>query len=101
MQFGDDAFSLPDEMGLRLPLSGTTALFRTALQTFGRRLCPRSEKSSNGVEQQLPDHLPAIGNARNIGAAMPASAACEFIMDALKTRAPFWKKEETPAGEAG
>jgi len=28
-----------------------------------------------------------------------AFAACEFIMDVLKTRAPFWKKEETPAGE--
>lgn len=26
-------------------------------------------------------------------------AACEFIMDYLKTRAPFWKKESTPAGE--
>lgn len=26
-------------------------------------------------------------------------AACEFIMDYLKTRAPFWKKEETAAGE--
>lgn len=25
----------------------------------------------------------------------PAFAACEFIMDFLKTRAPFWKKEET------
>lgn len=25
-------------------------------------------------------------------------AACEFIMDYLKTRAPFWKLEETPAG---
>jgi molybdopterin synthase catalytic subunit len=25
-------------------------------------------------------------------------AACEFIMDYLKTRAPFWKKEETPGG---
>ncbi len=28
-----------------------------------------------------------------------AFAACEFLMDALKTRAPFWKKEETSAGE--
>ena len=28
-----------------------------------------------------------------------AFAACEFIMDYLKTRAPFWKKEETSAGE--
>ena len=28
-----------------------------------------------------------------------AFAACEFIMDFLKTRAPFWKKEATPSGE--
>jgi molybdopterin synthase catalytic subunit len=28
-----------------------------------------------------------------------AFAACEFIMDYLKTRAPFWKKEDTAAGE--
>ena len=27
-----------------------------------------------------------------------AFSACEFIMDYLKTRAPFWKKEETPQG---
>jgi molybdopterin synthase catalytic subunit len=26
-------------------------------------------------------------------------AACQFIMDYLKTRAPFWKKEQTPEGE--
>ena len=25
--------------------------------------------------------------------------ACRFVMDYLKTRAPFWKKERTPAGE--
>jgi molybdopterin synthase catalytic subunit len=27
-----------------------------------------------------------------------AFAACEFIMDFLKTRAPFWKREATPDG---
>jgi len=27
-----------------------------------------------------------------------AFAACEFIMDFLKTRAPFWKLEDTPEG---
>jgi molybdopterin synthase catalytic subunit len=27
-----------------------------------------------------------------------AFTACEFIMDYLKTRAPFWKKEQTDAG---
>src|SRR5512135_438523 len=29
----------------------------------------------------------------------PAFAACEFIVDYLKTRAPFWKKESTPLGD--
>jgi molybdopterin synthase catalytic subunit len=28
-----------------------------------------------------------------------AFAACQFIMDYLKTRAPFWKKEETAHGD--
>src|SRR5450830_994406 len=27
-----------------------------------------------------------------------AFAACEYIMDYLKTQAPFWKKEQTPDG---
>jgi molybdopterin synthase catalytic subunit len=27
-----------------------------------------------------------------------AFAACEFVMDYLKTQAPFWKKETTPSG---
>jgi molybdopterin synthase catalytic subunit len=28
-----------------------------------------------------------------------AFAACEYIMDCLKTEAPFWKKEQTGSGE--
>jgi molybdopterin synthase catalytic subunit len=28
-----------------------------------------------------------------------AFRACEFLIDYLKTRAPFWKRETTPAGE--
>ena len=27
-------------------------------------------------------------------------SACEFVMDYLKTRAPFWKKESGPEGQA-
>lgn len=27
-----------------------------------------------------------------------AFAACEFVMDYLKTQAPFWKKEQAPGG---
>jgi molybdopterin synthase catalytic subunit len=35
-----------------------------------------------------------------VGAAHRGSAfqACEFLMDYLKTQAPFWKKEQTPDG---
>lgn len=29
----------------------------------------------------------------------PAFESCAFIMDFLKTKAPFWKKESTPDGE--
>ena len=29
-----------------------------------------------------------------------AFQACEFLMDYLKTSAPFWKKEQTRAGRA-
>jgi molybdopterin synthase catalytic subunit len=28
-----------------------------------------------------------------------ALAACHFLIDWLKTDAPFWKSEETPSGE--
>lgn len=28
-----------------------------------------------------------------------AFRACEFMIDALKTQAPFWKREQTPGGE--
>jgi molybdopterin synthase catalytic subunit len=28
-----------------------------------------------------------------------AFSACEFVMDYLKTEAPFWKKESTSSGE--
>jgi len=38
--------------------------------------------------------LVAVGSAHR----GEAFDACEFIMDYLKTRAPFWKKEQTPDG---
>ncbi len=38
--------------------------------------------------------LVAVGSAHR----HEAFAACEFIMDYLKTQAPFWKKEQTPQG---
>lgn len=46
---------------------------------------------------QPPDQivLVAVGSAHR-GSAF---AACEFLMDHLKTQAPFWKKETTPQGK--
>jgi molybdopterin synthase catalytic subunit len=42
------------------------------------------------------DHIVLVGVASAHRG--EAFAACEFIMDFLKTRAPFWKKEDTPQG---
>ena len=59
-------------------------------------------------------HLMAVSVVHRVGALLPgeqivyvgvaaahrgeAFAACEFVMDYLKTRAPFWKKEQTAQG---
>ncbi|WEM43276.1 molybdopterin synthase catalytic subunit MoaE [Photobacterium sp. DA100] len=43
---------------------------------------------------ELGDQIVFVGvTSAHRGAAFEA---CEFIMDYLKTRAPFWKKEQTP-----
>ncbi len=48
-------------------------------------------------ELQCGDQIVFVGVAsRHRGAAF---SACEFIMDFLKMRAPFWKKEKTESGE--
>src|SRR3954470_14691854 len=43
------------------------------------------------------DRIVLVGVAS--GHRADAFAACEFLMDYLKTRAPFWKRESTAAGE--
>ena len=35
----------------------------------------------------------------DIGVELDRLAACHFLIDWLKTDAPFWKSEETPKGE--
>lgn len=48
-------------------------------------------------ELHSTDQIVFVGVAsRHRGAAF---SACEFIMDFLKTQAPFWKKEKTAVGE--
>ncbi|HEX5125130.1 MAG TPA: molybdopterin synthase catalytic subunit MoaE [Rhodocyclaceae bacterium] len=49
------------------------------------------------VGRLLPgEHIVFVGVASSHR--REAFEACEFIMDFLKTRAPFWKKEETSQG---
>jgi molybdopterin synthase catalytic subunit len=75
-----------------------------------------TEKALDAVEQEARDRWTLTGSLviHRVGPLLPndrivfvaaASAhrreafrACEFMIDTLKTRAPFWKKETTPAG---
>ena len=70
--------ALVDEAQARWPVLDATVIHRVG------RLVPGD-----------PIVLVVVASAHR-GAAFDA---CEYLMDALKTRAPFWKKEETPAGE--
>ncbi len=57
----------------------------------------RSVRVIHRVGRLLPgDNIVFVGVAASHRG--EAFAACEFIMDYLKTRAPFWKKEETQQG---
>lgn len=49
-----------------------------------------------GMLEPLDQIVLVVVTSRHRG---DAFAACEFVMDYLKTEAPFWKKESTPAGE--
>ena len=76
-----------------------------------------TEKALEGIVAQALSRWPAVTGIRVIhrvgrlavgeqivfvgvasGHRGEAFAACEFVMDYLKTRAPFWKKEERPSG---
>lgn len=75
-----------------------------------------TENSIQGILQEASQRWPllAAGAVHRVGKLAPgeqivwvgvssshreaAFAACEFIMDYLKTRAPFWKKELGPDG---
>ncbi len=48
-----------------------------------------------GVLQPLEQIVLVVVTSAHRGEAFKA---CEFLMDYLKTQAPFWKKERTPAG---
>ena len=53
---------------------------------------------SSSIASANAAHRPDRAGRRHSAHRADAFAACEFIMDYLKTRAPFWKKEATPTG---
>jgi molybdopterin synthase catalytic subunit len=57
---------------------------------FGARVIHRV-----GLLQPLDQVVMVAVTSRHRGESF---RACEFLMDYLKTQAPFWKKEETPEG---
>ena len=75
-----------------------------------------TERSINAIVEEAAVRWPllALGVVHRVGNLKPAEqivwvgvsashreaafAACEFVMDYLKTRAPFWKKETGPDG---
>lgn len=67
-----------DEAGARWPIQAVEVRHRVGWIAPGERIVFVGVSSSHRRE---------------------AFKACEFIMDYLKTRAPFWKKEITPEGE--
>ena len=69
------------------------AMIDDALQRFGiegARVVHRI-----GLLQPLDQIMMVAVTSAHRGSAFQA---CEFLMDYLKTQAPFWKKEQTPSG---
>ena len=60
----------------------------------------RSTKRQEGLEGRLEPGAQIVLVACASAHRQAAFDACNFLIDWLKTEAPFWKLEETDAGEA-
>jgi molybdopterin synthase catalytic subunit len=76
-----------------------------------------TERQLAAIEREASERWPLLGSlvVHRVGRMLPGEAvvlvatasahraaaleACAFLMDWLKTKAPFWKLEETPSGE--
>ena len=70
-------------------------------------ICAQAQQRWDVSEPVVVHRVGELGNAEQIVYVGVASAhrgdafrACEFIIDALKTRAPFWKRETLSSGES-
>lgn len=90
---GDSVASMELEHYPGMTESSISAIVDQAVERFGlygARVIHRV-----GLLQPLDQIVLVAVSAAHRGAAFEA---CEFIMDYLKTQAPFWKKEQTPQG---
>jgi len=69
------------------------AMIDAAVERFGIRGARVVHRV--GLLQPLDQIMMVAVTAAHRGSAFQA---CEFLMDYLKTQAPFWKKEQTPSG---
>ena len=86
----------------RMTLEHYPGMTEKALQNIAERACERWQV----LDLAIIHRVGALRPADQIVLVMVASAhrgdafaACEFIMDYLKTEAPFWKKESSSQGE--
>ncbi|TDG13823.1 molybdopterin synthase catalytic subunit MoaE [Seongchinamella unica] len=90
-----------DRPVLALELEHYPGMTERSITSIARDACARWPLLAVGVVHRVGKLKPAnqivwVGvSAKHREAAF---AACEFIMDYLKTRAPFWKKETGPDG---
>lgn len=89
--------------GLRqLRLEHYAGMTEKALQTIAEKACQRWQVLDLAIVHRIGDLSPGdqIVMVSVLGAHRgDAFCACEFIMDFLKTDAPFWKKETSESGE--
>lgn len=78
------------------------AMTEKELQSIVQEACERWDLIDTLVVHRVGELKPAERIVLVVVASQhrhEAFAACEFIIDFLKTRAPFWKKERTVNGE--
>ena len=121
-----DAGSIIDDTGRNTPKTGAVAAFVGRMRDINagneiaqmtlehypgmteraiERICQEASKRWDLLDIRVVHRTGVLKPLDNIVLVAVASAhrqnaflACEFIMDFLKTRAPFWKKETTEDG---
>lgn len=94
--------SRPDQPVSQLHLEHYPGMTERRIADIVEQAAERWEVLSARIVHRVGDLVPGdqiVYVGVSSGHRGDAFAACEFIMDFLKTEAPFWKKETTPSGQ--